>query len=335
MTIASSNATEPSATAPAANARRSRLLALQLPCLVGLLAAAGAVTQLDASASAVAAEHSVGIRAPLPVERTDWAALRQALPAGAIGSVAAPAAIVEASASPAIAANAAVASAVAGDVDPGEDERIVASAADRIRHDPMQTAPVPLPPVSVIPRFRLDAQQRVIARHIAQTYRIAGETIDRFVFLAYKVATEMRLDPHLLLAVMAVESSFNPYAESGAGAQGLMQVHTRVHAQKFDAFGGIEAAWDPLANIKVGARILNEYLVRYGDLPGALKAYVGAALREHDGGYGQKVLGRAAEFGSVIRNAGGTVGSLAAPGRGEAAKPRVSQRSGAAVGSAG
>ncbi len=33
-----------------------------------------------------------------------------------------------------------------------------------------------------------------------------------------------------------------------------MQVLTRVHADKFAPFGGVAAAFDPLANIKVGAR---------------------------------------------------------------------------------
>jgi soluble lytic murein transglycosylase-like protein len=100
---------------------------------------------------------------------------------------------------------------------------------------------------------------------------------------------------------MAVESSFDPNAESSAGAQGLMQVHTRVHTGKFEPFGGAEAAYDPVANIKVGARILSEYVSRYGDVAAGLKAYVGAALLASDGGYSTKVLKRQAEFDAVLR----------------------------------
>jgi hypothetical protein len=69
-----------------------------------------------------------------------------------------------------------------------------------------------------------------------------------------------------------------------------MQVLTRVHAEKFMPFGGIPAAFDPVANIRVGSAILKEYLRREGSVEGALKSYVGAALAEHDGGYGSKVL---------------------------------------------
>ena len=88
------------------------------------------------------------------------------------------------------------------------------------------------------------------------------------------------VDPMLVLAIMSVESSFNPKAQSHAGAQGLMQVLTRVHAEKFVPFGGIPAAFDPVANIRVGSAILKEYINREGSVEGALKSYVGAALAE-------------------------------------------------------
>jgi hypothetical protein len=80
-----------------------------------------------------------------------------------------------------------------------------------------------------------------------------------------------------------------------------MQVLTRVHTSKFDPFGGVDAVWDPVANIRVGARILSDYVGRYGDVAAGLKAYVGAALQPSDGGYGSKVLKRQAEFDAVLR----------------------------------
>jgi soluble lytic murein transglycosylase-like protein len=89
---------------------------------------------------------------------------------------------------------------------------------------------------------------------------------------------------------MSVESSFDPRAQSSAGAQGLMQVLTRVHVEKFMPFGGIRAAFDPVANIRVGSAILREYIQRDGSVESALKSYVGAALMDNDGGYGAKVL---------------------------------------------
>jgi soluble lytic murein transglycosylase-like protein len=137
---------------------------------------------------------------------------------------------------------------------------------------------------------QLDREQQNIARFIAARYRVTLDATSEFVYHAYRAARDVKVDPMLVLAVMSVESSFNPRAQSNAGAQGLMQVLTRVHAEKFLPFGGIPAAFDPVANIRVGSAILKEYLRREGTVEGALKSYVGAALAEHDGGYGMKVL---------------------------------------------
>jgi soluble lytic murein transglycosylase-like protein len=175
------------------------------------------------------------------------------------------------------------------------------SAADRLRNDPVETAPVPQRKAQPATAARLSGEQRAVAKYIAKSYRVAYESVSHFVQHAYQAAREFRLDPHLILAVMAVESSFDPHAENASGAQGLMQVLTRVHTGKFDPYGGVDAAWEPVANIRVGARILSEYVGRYGDVAAGLKAYVGAALLANDGGYGSKVLKRQAEFDAVLR----------------------------------
>lgn len=137
---------------------------------------------------------------------------------------------------------------------------------------------------------QLEREQANIARFIAARYRVTLDATTEFVHHAYLAARDARIDPMLVLAVMSVESSFDPRAQSSAGAQGLMQVLTRVHVEKFMPFGGIRAAFDPVANIRVGSAILREYIQRDGSVEGALKSYVGAALMEHDGGYGAKVL---------------------------------------------
>jgi soluble lytic murein transglycosylase-like protein len=161
--------------------------------------------------------------------------------------------------------------------------RAAAEAASRAAAEPPAGAARKAP--------SLDREQQNVAHFIASRYRVTLETTTEFVHHAYKAARDTKLDPLLVLAVMSVESSFNPTAQSSAGAQGLMQVLTRVHTEKFLPFGGVPAAFDPVANIRVGSMILKEYLQREGTVEGALKAYVGAALAEHDGGYGLKVLG--------------------------------------------
>jgi soluble lytic murein transglycosylase-like protein len=103
----------------------------------------------------------------------------------------------------------------------------------------------------------------------------------------------------LILAVMAVESGFNPFAQSHVGAQGLMQVMTKVHRDKYEDFGGKLAAFDPVSNLRVGAKVLRDCINRGGSLEGGLKLYVGATNMEADGGYAAKVLAEYARLQSV------------------------------------
>ena len=145
----------------------------------------------------------------------------------------------------------------------------------------------------------MSVEQRNIARFIASRYRIALDQTQEFVEYAYRTAKDLKLDPWLILAVISVESSFDPTAESNRGAKGLMQVLTRVHADKFVPFGGVAAAFDPLANMRVGAQILKEYMARDGTVETALKGYVGAALLPHDNGYGAKVLSERERIAAV------------------------------------
>jgi hypothetical protein len=132
--------------------------------------------------------------------------------------------------------------------------------------------------------------QRHITHYLSRRYRVADEAVMRLVTAAYKAGEEHGLDPLLILAVMAVESSMNPFAESPVGAQGLMQVMTRVHAEKFEAHGGGQAALDPLANIQVGSVILKDLIQRGGSVERGLQLYVGAGNLPDDGGYGGRVL---------------------------------------------
>jgi hypothetical protein len=109
------------------------------------------------------------------------------------------------------------------------------------------------------------------------------------VSAAYMTAKEIKLDPLLILSVMAIESGFNPFAESPVGAQGLMQVMSKIHHDKFEDLGGVKAALNPVANIKVGSLILKDYVTRGGSVEAGLKLYVGAGAFESDFGYGARV----------------------------------------------
>jgi soluble lytic murein transglycosylase-like protein len=123
----------------------------------------------------------------------------------------------------------------------------------------------------------LTRQQAAVAQWIARRYKVAPEPISRLVQEAWQIGQRAGLDPTLILAIMAVESSFNPFAQSPVGAQGLMQVMTRVHDDKYEAFGGTHAAFDPVSNLRVGVQVLKECIARAGSLQEGLRYYVGAA----------------------------------------------------------
>lgn len=121
-------------------------------------------------------------------------------------------------------------------------------------------------------------------------YRVDREDAAEIVEQAFISGKNHDVDPLLILAVIATESSFDPKAGSSVGAKGLMQVHAKVHAKRFKEFGGLKAVHEVEAGIEVGTQILKEYLNKTGSLKGALKYYVGAAKHSHDGGYSRKVL---------------------------------------------
>ena len=148
----------------------------------------------------------------------------------------------------------------------------------------------------------LTRQQAAVVQWISQRYRVAPEPISRLVQEAWRVGQRAGLDPTLILAVMAVESSFNPFAQSSVGAQGLMQVMTQIHNAKYEVFGGRHAAFDPVTNLRVGVQVLKECIQRAGSLEAGLRFYVGAANLDGDGGYVGKVL---AEQSHLQRVAGG------------------------------
>ncbi len=119
-------------------------------------------------------------------------------------------------------------------------------------------------------------EQRALAEFIAKRYRIASSAAARFVSIAYRAGDQHSVDPLLILAVMAVESRYNPVAESVVGAKGLMQVIPKFHLDKLMGHGGEHALLDPEVNIEVGAQILREYTRRFGDQEFALQMYNGA-----------------------------------------------------------
>ena len=175
----------------------------------------------------------------------------------------------------------------------------------------------------------LSRAQASVAMWLARRYHVAPEPVSRLVQEAWTVGALVNLDPTLILAVMAVESSFNPFAQSPVGAQGLMQVMTKLHDDKYEAFGGSHAAFDPVTNLRVGVQVLKECIARGGSLEAGLRSYVGAGNSGEDGGYASKVLAEQAILrliagGAKVRTASAsTVSSKPAAAVGVTPTPAV------------
>jgi Transglycosylase SLT domain len=169
-------------------------------------------------------------------------------------------------------------------------------ARQEARAEPVDTLAAELSEPDAIARAtasdpkELNRQQAAVAQWLARRYRVAPEPVSRLVQEAWSVGQKSGLDPTLILAIMAIESSFNPFAQSAVGAQGLMQVMTKLHNDKYDAFGGNHAAFDPVTTLRAGVQVLKECIARAGSLEAGLRFYVGAANLDDDGGYARKVL---------------------------------------------
>ena len=153
-----------------------------------------------------------------------------------------------------------------------------------------------------IPTSKLDPQaldtnlmvtiknQRVVADFFEKKYKLDRAKIEEYVSNTVLIAKEVNIDPVLLLAVISVESNFNPLTKSSAGAEGLMQVMTSIHKEKYALYGGASDAIKPEVNIRVGAYILKYLIATSGSLRNGLKFYVGAGISDNDGGYTDKVM---------------------------------------------
>jgi len=143
------------------------------------------------------------------------------------------------------------------------------------------------------------AKHRALVNYVSRRYRVASSATEQLVDAAYDAGEQVGLDPLLILAVMAVESRFNPIAESGVGAKGLMQVIPKHHQDKIGD-GGESAVLDPSTNILLGARILKEYIRRTGSLEAGLQFYNGA-LADVSSQYAQKVIAEKERLEEALR----------------------------------
>ena len=159
-----------------------------------------------------------------------------------------------------------------------------------------ETVPLMAPPTR---GFRVvPANVDALVAALARKYRVSAEATRQMVDAAYVEGGRNGLDPLLIIAVIGIESRFNPIAQSDGGALGLMQIVPRYHGDKFDA--AAESMLDPRVNIQVGAAVLREYIRRAGTEEAGLQLYNGS-LDDESSAYAHKVLAEKQRLKSLIR----------------------------------
>jgi soluble lytic murein transglycosylase-like protein len=91
-----------------------------------------------------------------------------------------------------------------------------------------------------------------------------------------KASTTYGLPIPLILSVIRQESNFNPMAVSSAGAQGLMQVMPKIHAERYKGRNLFHIS----TNVDVGCQILREYLDKEGTLDKMFHAYLSKGAKK-------------------------------------------------------
>jgi Transglycosylase SLT domain len=146
----------------------------------------------------------------------------------------------------------------------------------------------------------LTREMRAALEFVSRKHHVSADALEPAFTAAQSAAKQTRLDPLLIVAVISIESGFNPYAESAVGAQGLMQVMPRWHQDKIPDDMGATALFDPETNVRIGAQILQESIRHEGGLIAGLQQFAGAR-DDPELGYANKILARKRELESAVR----------------------------------
>jgi soluble lytic murein transglycosylase-like protein len=146
----------------------------------------------------------------------------------------------------------------------------------------------------------LTPDQLSVTRWLSRKYRIGPEPLAAVVTEAWTLGDKTQLSPTLILAIMAIESRFNPFTAGSQGAVGLMQIEVNAHADTLAQHGGNFAAFDALTNVRIGVRHLQALLQQTNSLEDALALYGEASGQSSDSQYADRVLAEQQQLDAQI-----------------------------------
>ena len=136
----------------------------------------------------------------------------------------------------------------------------------------------------------LTPEQRSVTQWLSRKYRISPEPLAALVTEAWSVGERSQVPPTLILAVIAVESNFNPFAQRSDSHRGLMQIDSQTQQDTLSRFGGPLSVFDPLTNLRVGSRALQSFIQEAGSIEDGLRAYAQTSPQAADSTYTDRVL---------------------------------------------
>ena len=125
-----------------------------------------------------------------------------------------------------------------------------------------------------------DATRRAVTAALTDHLRDRNSSLseqeqDRVIEAVLRSSRRYGLDPYLVTAVLLVESDARPWAESGKGAIGLMQVMPYM-AEKLPLAGNLATIE---SNVEAGCYILADNIRRLGEAKGISSYFWGRRIR--------------------------------------------------------
>lgn len=137
-------------------------------------------------------------------------------------------------------------------------------------------------------------QMQRLATYISITYNVPLDKAERIVYTTFVESYKKDLEPMLVLSLISIESTFQQYSKSHAGAVGLTQVMAKVHRNRI-AENKVDI-WSVDGNIQVGTDILKDYVgLANGNMKKALQMYNGSA-KDKNYRYSNKVMNQMQSF---------------------------------------
>ena len=133
-------------------------------------------------------------------------------------------------------------------------------------------------------------EQAKVTHWLSRKYKVSPQPLSALVAEAWQLGQFSQLPPTLILAVVAVESNFNPFAQGTQGGMGLMQIEPSAHADTLQQFGGKLAAFDPVTNMRIGARLLQASVQQAGSVEEGLRQYRHVSGQAGEAVYIERVL---------------------------------------------